>query len=108
MFLGCTLYSLSAPGSRPVIQLLEEWGQPRPPLLRALASAIERQVARGVLDVPDADVAAHQLTLLILNDGLARSFFGTRKLPQAQLDAIVDNGVDMSLRADLKRKRRRR
>jgi TetR/AcrR family transcriptional regulator, mexJK operon transcriptional repressor len=79
-------------------ELLAEWGRRRPELELALARAIERQTRRGVLDVPDAALAAHQFVLLILVEALMRSSFGARTLSDGELDAIVDAGVEMWLR----------
>jgi AcrR family transcriptional regulator len=79
-------------------ELLAEWGRRRPELELALARAIERQTRRGVLDVPDAALAAHQFVLLILVEALMRSSFGARTLSDDELDAIVDAGVEMWLR----------
>jgi TetR/AcrR family transcriptional repressor of mexJK operon len=79
-------------------QLLDEWARRRPEVELALARAIERQARRGVLDVPDASLAAHQFIVLVLVEALMRSFFGTRTLPDAEVDAIVDAGVTMWLR----------
>jgi TetR/AcrR family transcriptional regulator, mexJK operon transcriptional repressor len=79
-------------------ELLAEWGRRRPELELALARAIERQTKRGVLDVPDAALAAHQFVVLILVEALMRSSFGARTLSDAELDAIVDAGVEMWLR----------
>jgi AcrR family transcriptional regulator len=79
-------------------ELLAEWGRRRPELELALARAIERQTKRGVLDVPDAALAAHQFVLLILVEALMRSSFGARTLSDDELDAIVDAGVEMWLR----------
>jgi TetR/AcrR family transcriptional regulator, mexJK operon transcriptional repressor len=78
--------------------LLDEWARRRPEVELALARAIERQTRRGVLDVADAALAAHQLLLLVLVEALTRSFFGTRTLPDAEVDEIVDAGVTMWLR----------
>jgi TetR/AcrR family transcriptional repressor of mexJK operon len=79
-------------------QLLEEWARRRPEVELALTRAIERQTRRGVLDVADAALAAHQFILLVLMEALARSFFGTRTLPDAEVNEIVDAGVTMWLR----------
>jgi TetR/AcrR family transcriptional regulator, mexJK operon transcriptional repressor len=79
-------------------ELLAEWARPRPMLELALARAIERQAARGVLDVDDAALAARQFLMVVLNEAVARSFFGRRQLTDAELDEIVDTGVDMWLR----------
>jgi AcrR family transcriptional regulator len=79
-------------------ELLAEWGRRRPELELALARAIDRQTKRGVLDVPDTALAAHQFVLLILVEALMRSSFGARTLSDAELDAIVDAGVEMWLR----------
>jgi TetR/AcrR family transcriptional regulator, mexJK operon transcriptional repressor len=80
-------------------ELLDEWAQRRPELEVALERAIERQTKRGVLDVPDAALAAHQFILLVLTEALTRSAFGLRALTDAELEDIVDNGVRMWLRS---------
>ncbi|HEV8459305.1 MAG TPA: TetR/AcrR family transcriptional regulator [Gaiellaceae bacterium] len=79
-------------------ELVAEWGRRRPELELALARAIDRQSKRGVLDVPDAALAAHQFVLLILVEALMRSSFGAHTLSDAELEAIVDAGVEMWLR----------
>ncbi|MBB5138543.1 AcrR family transcriptional regulator [Thermocatellispora tengchongensis] len=80
-------------------ELLAEWTQVRSPFELSLAREIERQAATGVLDVADPALAAHQLVVLTLNDALDRSRFGLRELPDDELDAIVDAGIDLWLRA---------
>jgi len=79
-------------------ELLAEWARPRPALEQALARAIGRQAHRGVLDVPDVDLAARQLTGVVFNEATVRSFFGRRQLSGEEIDGIVDAGVGMWLR----------
>lgn len=79
-------------------KLLEEWARPRPALELALTRAVERQTRRGVLDVPDADLASRQLVLLLITESLTRALYGLRELSDAEVDEIVDNGVEMWLR----------
>lgn len=79
-------------------QLLADWARPRPQMERALARAIQHQAQRGVLDVPDATLAARQLILLVITESLTRAFYGLRQLSKAEADEIVDTGIDMWLR----------
>jgi TetR/AcrR family transcriptional regulator, mexJK operon transcriptional repressor len=79
-------------------QLLDDWARPRPQMESALAGAIQRQTQRGVLDVPDAALAARQLMLLIITESLTRAFYGLRKLSKTEADEIVGTGVEMWLR----------
>ncbi len=79
-------------------ELLTEWARPRPMFEHALAHAIARQAERGVLDVDDPGLAARQYLMVVLNEAVSRSFFGRRQLPDAELDEIVDTGVEMWLR----------
>jgi AcrR family transcriptional regulator len=79
-------------------QLLADWARPRPQMERALARAIQHQAQRGVLDVPDATLAARQLILLVITESLTRACYGLRKLSKAEADEIVDTGIDMWLR----------
>jgi TetR/AcrR family transcriptional repressor of mexJK operon len=79
-------------------ELRDEWARKRPELELELERAIERQVGRGALDVPDASLAAHQLLHLLIVEALVRSLFRGRTLPDAEIDEIVDSGVTMWLR----------
>lgn len=75
--------------------LLGDWTQRRPQIEQALSRAISMN---QTLNVPDADLAAHQLLLLVVVEALTRSLYGLRKLSSAEVDEIVDSGVEMWLR----------
>ena len=79
-------------------ELLKEWARPRPVFELALARIIERQTERGVLDVDDPGLAARQFLMVTLNEAVTRSFFGRRRLPDAEPDELVNTGVDMWMR----------
>lgn len=79
--------------------LFDEWQQPRPALERALRGAISRQAERGALDVPDVGLAVDQLLLVVITEALTRAAYGRRALTEAEAGQIVDNGVEMWLRA---------
>jgi AcrR family transcriptional regulator len=80
-------------------ELLDEWGATGRRLEADLAMAIDAQTARGALDVADAALAAHQFVLLIAIEALGRTLYGLHKPGKAELDAIVDHGVTLWLRA---------
>jgi TetR/AcrR family transcriptional regulator, mexJK operon transcriptional repressor len=79
-------------------ELLYDWARRRPEVEFALARAFARQTRRGVLEVPDAVLAAHQFIALVFVEAVTRSFFGARTVPDAEVDEIVDAGVTMWLR----------
>jgi AcrR family transcriptional regulator len=83
--------------------LLDAQARPQPAFEQSLARAIERQARRGALDVPDMQLAARQLSMLLLTEATARSYFGRRRVTEAEVDEIVENGVDLWLRAYLAR-----
>nr|WP_279499201.1 TetR/AcrR family transcriptional regulator C-terminal domain-containing protein [Actinomadura rubrisoli] len=78
--------------------LLDEWRQPGVALERVLGQAIARQVERGVLEVCDPALAAHQLILVVIIEALTRTRYGRRRLGDAEAGEIVDIGVEMWLR----------
>jgi TetR/AcrR family transcriptional repressor of mexJK operon len=78
--------------------LAQQWALPRPALEAAIAEAIQAQVLEGVLDVPDTALAAHQLVLLTAQEAVHQSQYGMRELSPAQVEKIVDDGVEMWLR----------
>lgn len=80
-------------------ELAEEWAQPRPAFEAVLAQEIEQRVRQGVLDVPDVDLAAHQLVLLTAHEAALQSSYGMRELSPVEVEKIVDDGVDMWLRS---------
>ena len=41
--------------------------------------------------------------MLLLTEATARSFFGRRRVTEAEIDEIVDNGIDLWLHAYLAR-----
>jgi AcrR family transcriptional regulator len=80
-------------------QLLEEWGSMGDALRSSLTAAVARQTERGVLDVSEPDVAAEQLIMLTVGSALTLTVFGTRVLSDAELETIVDRGIELWLRA---------
>jgi TetR/AcrR family transcriptional regulator, mexJK operon transcriptional repressor len=80
-------------------ELLEEFASTGRELARALTRAIEQQTERGALDVPDATRAANQLILLLATEALTRARYGLRALSDAEREEIVNDGVEMWLRA---------
>jgi TetR/AcrR family transcriptional repressor of mexJK operon len=79
-------------------QLLEEWAAQGAALRDSLTRAIARQTERGVLDVPDPEVASEQFMLLTAGNALTLATFGVRRLSDAELGRIVDQGIDLWLR----------
>lgn len=80
-------------------ELLKEWAERGAALRGSLTAAIARQAERGVLDVPDPELASEQLVLLTAGNALTLSTFGVRRLSEADLGRVVDQGVDLWLRA---------
>jgi len=80
-------------------ELIEEWGTQGQELHRMLASAIRRLNERGVLDVPDPTLGAQQLVLLTAGNAITLSRFGIDTPPDAALDKVIDDGVELWLRA---------
>jgi AcrR family transcriptional regulator len=80
-------------------EILDEWTRRRPQAEALLVTVIERQAARGRLDVPDPALAAHQLTIVLFTEAHARSLYGLRKLSRAEIGQIADTGIDLWLRA---------
>jgi TetR/AcrR family transcriptional regulator, mexJK operon transcriptional repressor len=80
-------------------QLLREWGSMGDALRSSVTAAIARQAERGVLDVDDPEVASEQLIMLTVGSALTLTVFGTRELSDAELGRIVDQGIDLWLRA---------
>jgi AcrR family transcriptional regulator len=79
-------------------ELMAQWTQPRPDFERSFAREVERQAARGALEVNDPELAARQLSTLVLGEAVTRSRYGLCPLSDDALGAIVDEGVDMWLR----------
>jgi len=80
-------------------ELMEEWTQPRPDFEKSFAREVERQAARGTLEVDDPELAARQLSALVFSEAVTRSRYGLCPLSDDDLGAIVDDGVDLWLRA---------
>lgn len=76
-----------------------DWARVGIHLLQTLTEAIERQRERGLLDVPDAALAARQFVLLTATDAHTRALQGRRPLPQDERDQVVRDGVALWLRA---------
>jgi TetR/AcrR family transcriptional repressor of mexJK operon len=80
-------------------ELLQEWAERGAALRGSITAAIARQSERGVLDVPDPELACEQLMLLTAGNALMLATFGVRKLSDAELGRVVDQGLDLWLRA---------
>jgi AcrR family transcriptional regulator len=68
---------------------------------RKVMAFLKEAMERGYLDIPDLDLAAHQLTQLYLG-GIARQrLFGYRTEPPSreEIDKVVTSGVDVFLKA---------
>jgi hypothetical protein len=79
-------------------ELAEEWARPRPGFETEVVQGIEKYVRAGVLDVPDAALAAHQLILLTAHEAVHRSRDGLCEVTPAEIGRIADDGVEMWLR----------
>lgn len=79
--------------------LIEEWARARPGFEQAVVAEIERHVELGILDVPDPELAARQYLMLVVYEAGMGSLFGLKKLADAEIDKLVDEGVDLWLRA---------
>lgn len=75
------------------------WRQGRPELERLLAGEIEHHHEAGTLRVPDPGLAARQLITLVLNEAVDRSRYGLDPLADDEIDALVDEGVGLWMRA---------
>ncbi|MFC7645075.1 TetR/AcrR family transcriptional regulator [Streptosporangium lutulentum] len=79
-------------------ELMEKWTQARPAFELSIRQEVEQQVRLGVLDVDNLDLAVRQLIVLVLNEAIDRSRYGLCELSDAEVAAIVDDGVTMWLR----------
>ncbi|WP_322770259.1 TetR/AcrR family transcriptional regulator C-terminal domain-containing protein, partial [Frankia sp. Cr1] len=79
-------------------ELMEEWARPRTVFETVLTHKIEQEIHKGVLDVRDVDLAARQLVLLTAHEAAEQSRYGMRDLSPADIEKIVDDGVEMWLR----------
>lgn len=68
-------------------------------LEQALAQCFERWASRGDLDIEDATQAARQFRLLVTTPVWNESAFGTRRLNDGELAAIVEPNVALFVRA---------
>ena len=75
--------------------LLHEWARTRPVYEQVLARAIARQAERGTLEVANPLRAAHQLNVLLLEVATARSLFGRHRLSDAEIEEVVDSGIQL-------------
>jgi TetR/AcrR family transcriptional repressor of mexJK operon len=80
-------------------ELLDEWTRMRPVTEQVVTEEIERHARVGALNVDDARLAAHQLMILVVNEAVSESRYGLRTLTDAEICKIVDDGVEMWLRA---------
>lgn len=67
--------------------------------LQEIAGHLERLAAQGALDLPDATRAARQLRGLLLGEAHTASAYGQVELTDAQVEDVVDVGIDLFLRA---------
>ena len=82
--------------------LTDRW-RGRRMLTPLLADGLAASAADGSLDAPDVDQAAAHLSALTFGQINNRGLFGLIRLSDEALDAIVTSGVDVFLRAYLKR-----
>lgn len=80
-------------------ELLEAFARPRSAFDQLFTEGIEERVRLGVLDVDDPAVAARQFLILTVQEALMRSELGTRELAPDEIEQIVNDGVQMWLRA---------
>ncbi|MFW6598971.1 TetR/AcrR family transcriptional regulator [Propionibacteriaceae bacterium Y2011] len=78
--------------------ILQAWisAGPQTAYLR-LAPYLASLAARGLLEVPDPELAANHLTLLTVTDVNHRTFYGAVPLPEDEVRTIVTTGVDAFL-----------
>lgn len=60
---------------------------------REIAEHLRRIAEAGHLSIQDPDIAASHLVQLVTGEVNARGLHGTRALPQAEIDRLVDAGV---------------
>jgi AcrR family transcriptional regulator len=80
-------------------ELLSAFARPRSAFDEVFTEGILERVRRGVLDVDDPGVAARQFLILTVQESLMRSELGTRELAPPQIEQIINDGVQMWLRA---------
>jgi TetR/AcrR family transcriptional repressor of mexJK operon len=80
-------------------ELLSAFARPRSVFDEVFTEGILERVRRGVLDVDDPGVAARQFLILTVQESLMRSELGTRELAPPQIEQIINDGVQMWLRA---------
>jgi TetR/AcrR family transcriptional repressor of mexJK operon len=80
-------------------ELLTAFARPRSAFDDLFADGIRERVRIGVLDVDDAALAARQFLTLTVQESLLRSELGTRPLTPGEIEQIVNDGVQLWLRA---------
>ena len=80
-------------------ELLDAFARPRSAFDQLFAAGIQERVRIGVLDVDDPAVATRQFLILTVQEALMRSELGTRELALEEIEQIVNDGVQLWLRA---------
>jgi AcrR family transcriptional regulator len=82
------------------VEALEAWQDTGPRRVQSvLAGHLARFMAEGRLREADAHRAARHLVLLAAGEVTSRSFHGALPLPEKEVAAIAEDGVDVFLRA---------
>jgi AcrR family transcriptional regulator len=80
-------------------ELLEAFAKPRSAFDEVFAKGIEERVRLGILDVDDPALATRQFLTLTVQESLMRSELGTRELAPDEIEQIINDGVQLWLRA---------
>jgi AcrR family transcriptional regulator len=80
-------------------ELLEAFAKPRSAFDQLFVEGIKERVRLGVLDIDDPAVATRQFLTLTVQETLMRSELGTRELAPDEIEQIVNDGVQLWLRA---------
>jgi AcrR family transcriptional regulator len=80
-------------------ELLKAFARPRSAFDQLFAEGIRERVRIGVLDVDDPTLATRQFLTLTVQECLMRSELGTRQLEPDEIEQIVNDGVQLWLRA---------
>lgn len=81
-------------------EVLEAWQEAGPrPVNAAVARHFAELGAQGLLEITDPRRAAMHFVLLTGTEVSSRTFLGAVPMPDAEIDAIVDSGLEVFLRA---------
>jgi len=80
-------------------ELLAAFAKPRSAFDQVFVEGIQERVRIGLLDVDDPALAARQFLTLTVQECLMRSELGTRQLAPEEIEQIVNDGVQLWLRA---------